>query len=309
MKFKKILMCTLMASLLLTGCKDNSSDNSGGSGNSGGGNSAGNSSNDSKTEVTDLGITSSKPTEIAGFTGNLTDVEPKAGDLIAQIEIEGFGTIKAVLFPEAAPVGVENFQKLADADFFDGLTIHRVIENFMFQGGSTNGDGTGGDALVNDGSFGIETAQNARHFYGALCYANAGGQNSTQFYIVNDKTPQDLADFNIDGYVEIVEEGKGLIKKWSGTVYEDYYRTQTQYYQNTVDWVNGATDEIKERYKQKGGTPHLDGNYTVFGQVYEGFDVIGSISAAEVTYNDSGELSKPVQDIIIKHVTVSVFGE
>lgn len=259
-------------------------------------------------------ITSNKPKEIDGFLGNTVEVTPKAGDLIATFEIEGFGTIKAVLFPEAAPMGVENFQKLADAGYYKGLTVHRVIKDFMLQGGSLNGDGTGGDAMVSDdkgdGEFGIETAQNARHFYGALCYANAAGRNSTQFYIVNNKQPQNLSDFDLDRYAAIVEEGKGYLKEAldaDQAAAAEYYQFKTQYYQNTIDWVKNATDEISALYKERGGTPFLDGNYTVFGQVYEGFDVIDAISAVEVEDNGSGEKSSPVEKIIIKDVTVTEF--
>lgn len=310
MKIKNTILAALLAATtLLTGCTEqNTSDNS---------------DNSSSTDLSDtessnqegtdnMEIVSTKPQKIEGFLGNTVEVTPKAGDLIATFEIENFGTIKAVLFPEAAPVGVENFQKLAESGYFKGLTIHRVVNDFMLQGGSLNGDGTGGDALVNDGSFGIETAQNARHFYGALCYANAQGSNSTQFYIVNNKTSQDLGDFNLDRYREIVEEGKSYIEQATAMGIAEaveYYRFQTQYYQNTVDWVEGASDEISALYKEKGGTPFLDGNYTVFGQVYEGFDVIDSISAVEVTDNGNGETSKPVQTITITNVTVTEFAE
>ncbi len=261
-------------------------------------------------DMYDYGVTSAPPKEIEGFSGNVSDVSPKSGDLIAEFEIEGFGTIKAVLFPEAAPLGVENFQKLADEGFYDGLTIHRVMNDFMFQGGSTNGDGTGGDAAINGGSFGIETAQNARHFYGALCYANAGGMNSTQFYIVNCKTTQDLSAFNYSVYEQIVEEGKGYIKeaREAGQANaEEYYIYQTQFYQNRIDYFKGASDAVINKYKAAGGVPSLDGNYTVFGQVYEGLDVVDAISAVEVEDNGAGELSKPVEDIIIKSVKVTTF--
>ena len=210
------------------------------------------------------------------------------------------------------PKHKENFLKLVREGFYDGVLFHRVINEFMFQGGSTNGDGTGGDAAVNGGSFGIETAQNARHYYGALCYANARGSNTTQFYIVNNKKAQDLGDFDYDRYNSIIAEGKDLIKQsiaGGQTMYEEYYRYQTQYYQNTVDWFSGATDAVKAKYKANGGTPSLDGNYTVFGQVYEGFDVIDKISAVSVKDNGSGEKSKPVEDVIIKSVKVTVYGD
>lgn len=261
------------------------------------------------------GCSANKPKDIKGFSGNTIDVSPKEGDLIATFEIKDYGTIKAVLFPEAAPLGVENFQKLCDSGYYKDLKIHRVISNFMFQGGSLNGDGTGGDALVNDGSFGVETAQNARHFYGALCYANAAGQNTTQFYIVNDKRSTDTSSIaasykaEIDKYHEYAKEyaAAGLLDA------ANTLNAMADDYQITVDWMNYATDTIVNRYKERGGAAGLDGSYTVFGQVYEGFDVIDSISAAEVTYtvegNEDSEKSKPVQDIIITDVYVSNFVE
>lgn len=105
MRIKQTLMCGLLAAVtLLTGCGKK------------------------------YDVESKKPTEIEGFAGNVTDVSPKSGDLVATFEIEDYGTIKAVLFPEAAPVGVENFQKLCEAGYYKGLTIHRVVKDFMFQG-------------------------------------------------------------------------------------------------------------------------------------------------------------------------------
>lgn len=307
MKLKKTIIAALLAATtLLAGCKENGNTDSGNN-DSSNTNTPGSSTNEGDGN---MGIVSKKPAEIEGFKGNTVDVAPKAGDLIATFEVEGFGTIKAVLFPEAAPLGVENFQKLADSGYFKGLTIHRVVKDFMLQGGSLNGDGTGGEALVNGGDFGIETTQNARHFYGALCYANAQGRNSTQFYIVNNKVPQDLKDFDLTQYRQVVEDGKSYIKQAESMGIPEaieYNTFQTQYYQNTIDWVEGATDEINAVYKKKGGTPFLDGNYTVFGQVYEGFDVIDSISEVEVKDNGGGEQSKPVQTITIKDVTVTEF--
>ena len=281
MKIRNTLMCGALAAIvMLTGCGQ-------------------------KYEVK-----SEKPAEIENFDGNVKDVTPKSGDLIATFEIEDYGTIKAVLFPQAAPVGVENFQKLCDEGFYKGLKIHRVIDNFMFQGGSTNGNGTGGDAAVNGGKFGIETAQNTRHFYGALCYANASGQNTTQFYIVNNKQTQDISLFDIESNQRSINDALEDLNKNAKNASEtaiNAYLQQIQYAQHTVDFMKNATDEIKDRYKENGGTPSLDGNYTVFGQVYEGFDAIDKLSGAEVTDNGAGEKSKPVKDIIIKDITVSTF--
>lgn len=255
-------------------------------------------------------VTSTKPAVIEGFDGNTVDVEPKSGDLIATFEIEDYGEIKAVLFPKAAPVGVDNFQKLCDSGFYKGLNIHRVREDFMFQGGSLNGDGTGGDAMVNGGQFDIETAQNARHFYGALCYANAAGKNSTQFYIVNTDQPQTVGAANVERITNNINLRLDELNDNAKEYGEDYVNAtlyDIQYDQNALDFDMYASDEVKARYLQKGGYAPLDGNYTVFGQVYEGFDVIEAISAAEVEDNGANEKSKPVKDIIIKDVSVSVF--
>ena len=243
--------------------------------------------------------------------GNLETVTPQKGDLIATFEIEGYGTIKAVLFPDIAPVGVENFRKLADKGFYDGLTIHRVIDQFMFQGGSTNGNGTGGEAAVNGGKFGIETSDNARHFYGALCYANAEGTNTTQFYIVNNNE-KDPFDGRIAQYNKVIDEYKKLADAASSDdekhFYEYYYVEPYEAARDSyADEVAAMDQNIKALYDERGGTPTLDGGYTVFGQVYEGFDVIDSISKAEVVDNGGGEVSKPVNTIVIKSINVSKF--
>lgn len=242
--------------------------------------------------------------------GNIDTVTPQSGDLIATFEIEGHGTIKAVLFPDIAPVGVENFQLLCNSGFYKGLTIHRVYKGFMFQGGSTNGDGTGGDAAVNGGSFGIETSDKARHFYGALCYANAAGQNSTQFYIVNTNEKNQF-DNQLKKYDDIIAECKEIAEKSTIADEKDYYEYLTAQYtaarSSYAASVEAMDPDLKALYDERGGAQFLDGNYTVFGQVYEGFDVIESISNVEVVDNGSNEKSKPVQTITIKDVTVSLY--
>lgn len=280
-KFRTAMLCGVMAAaVMLTGCSKR------------------------------YNVKSSKPAVIEGFDGNVSEVSPKSGDLIATFEIVGFGEIKAVLFPKAAPLGVENFRKLCDAGYYEGLNIHRVIDGFMLQGGSLNGDGTGGEALVNGGQFEIETAQNARHYYGALCYANAAGKNTTQFYIVNSKAPQTIDTSDAERVTNNInlrlDELTANAKEYSETqINNQLYKIQ--YDQNTLDFKTYATDEVKARYQEVGGYAPLDGNYTVFGQVYLGFDVVDAISAVEVELNESGEKSKPIKDIIIKKVTVSIF--
>lgn len=245
--------------------------------------------------------------------GNWDTVTPQKGDLIAEIEIEGHGTIKAVLFPDIAPVGVENFQKLADKGYYNGLTIHRVYKGFMFQGGSLNGNGTGGAAAVNGGQFGIETSDKARHFYGALCYANAGGQNSTQFYIVN-ADEKDQFNKLIDSYNNAINVYKSRADAASSEdekAFYEYQALRSEAERDSYAAELAAMDpELRQRYEERGGVTYLDGGYTVFGQVYEGFDVIQSISNVEVEAADGSIDSvptKPVETLVIKSVTVSKF--
>ncbi len=284
MRIKSILMCAVLtAGMLFTGCNNNSDssgENSGTSSSTGGAGSA----------------------DLTNFAGNTVEVSPKEGDLVAAFEIEDYGTIYAVLFPEAAPVGVENFQKLCEAGYYKGLKIHRVKKDFMFQGGSLNGDGTGGDALVNGGSFGIEVNDNLRHFYGALCYANAAGQNSTQFYIVNNKVYDPAED------IKVVEERLAEVRELLKQAESDSQADAVEYYK-AYEEAYAKLLETLPSYSGRGGYPSLDGSYTVFGQVYDGFDVIESISAVDVEMGSDGAMSKPVQDIIIENVYVSKYVE
>lgn len=237
--------------------------------------------------------------------GNVYDVTIQTGDIVAEFDIESFGKIKAKLFPDIAPVGVQNFVQLAQDGYYDGKTIHRVISDFMFQGGSANGDGTGGSAAYSGegsdaDSFGIEVGCSAWHFYGALCYANAGGQNTTQFYIVNNKKPQDIGEITPEDVQELINSAKTEKEKYEegsdGYVYFEKLEKE-------FGKLNDTADDIVAKYKN-GGTPSLDGGYTVFGQVVEGFDVVDSISAVDVQDNGYDEKSKPVNNIIIKSVKV-----
>lgn len=247
------------------------------------------------------------------FLGNTRDVALEAGDTYAIITVEEFGDIKVKLFPEAAPYGVQNFIDLANSGYFTGKNIHRVIGDFMLQGGSLNGNGTGGTS-ADGGEFYCEINPRMRHFYGALCYANAGGRNTCQFYIVNNKTSQVVND---DYYASMMAEYldyKNLFLEYRDNYDENsneyaYFNRQAESVGSSIDgWdrVKGkdADGSIAAKYAEVGGTPSLDGSYTVFGQTVEGFDVIDAISAVEVTDNGMGEESSPVKEILISSVTI-----
>ncbi len=243
--------------------------------------------------------------------GNIDDeITFQDGDKIAEITIENYGTISAKLFPDIAPNAVKNFEMLCEKGYYDGLKIHRVAADMCIQGGSLNGDGTGGTALVDEsGVFPIETGAEARNFYGALGYAaDETGSNDVQFYIVNSKKSVDITQYSAD-----------LIKNEASTIAEqeegledtdpalEQLKYQETYHTNLADMIGKATDAVKTKYAEKGGYPLWDGGYTVFGQVFDGFDVLDKLSSVEVITNKNGELSKPKTDIIIESVKITEY--
>ena len=204
----------------------------------------------------------------------LPDVEihnfimPEPGEKIAVITVKDYGEIKIKLFPEDAEKGVENFVGLAEMRYYDELIFHRVMQNFMNQGGDPKGNGTGGNSLWG-GEFEGGTSEHLYHFSGAVAYANSKGTstNSSQFYIVN--TPDGFLDADC-----------------------------AQLHTAVPDQYNWPKN-VAEMYNEKGGVPYLDGGYTVFGQVFEGMDVVRAIGQVETDDND-----KPLTPVIIESVKI-----
>lgn len=245
--------------------------------------------------------------------GNIGDeVVLNPGDLVAEIEIENYGIMKFKLFPDIAPLAVDNLQKLCEKHYYDGLKIHRVLKDNFIQGGSLNGDGTGGEAVINaNGYFPNELSTDARHFYGALCTANLSGKNTTQFAIINSKKVYDLSKYDVEKIkakaAEYTAQKEGL--EQTDPLLEDLNYGEARY-TALADMISKATDEVKNKYfETTGGCPMMDGASTVFGQIFEGQDVLDNITKAEVTSNNLGEVSKPTEDIIIKSVRVTVVPE
>lgn len=241
----------------------------------------------------------------ADIVGNTQEVKLEKGNLYAVITVKDFGDITIKLYPEAAPVGVKNFTDLVNSGYYNGKTFHRVVANFMEQGGKD----FSGETTVE--KFEIETNYNMRHYYGALCYANALGKNSTEFYLVNNKTPQNFDKFSLDTILNnasAYDEKAEQYKNQSQQAY-DYYKHQAQYYRNLYDFIKNADEETIAKYKEVGGTPSLDGNYTVFGQTVDGFDVIDKIAEVEVETNENmnNEISKPVTEIIIDRIVIKEY--
>lgn len=153
------------------------------------------------------------------------------------------GTIEVQLFEKLATKTVKNFVELAKKGYYDGVTFHRVIPDFMIQGGDPTGTGRGGESIYGH-PFEDEFSEQLFNFNGALSMANAGpNTNGSQFFIVsNEHVPANMID-----QMKMV----------------------------------GYPQEVIDRYKENGGTPWLDHRHTVFGQVIKGMDVVQAISKVE----------------------------
>jgi peptidyl-prolyl cis-trans isomerase B (cyclophilin B) len=171
------------------------------------------------------------------------------------------GTIKIKLFPEQAPKTVENFITHSENGYYDGLKFHRVIKDFMIQGGDPNGNGTGGESIWGE-SFEDEFSKQLFNIRGALSMANAGPDtNGSQFFIVQN------SEMN-PGFEEKMKEA-------------------------------GFPQEIIDAYMERGGTPHLDFKHTVFGQVIEGMDIVDKIADVEVGQNDAPKEDVIIEEITV----------
>lgn len=109
------------------------------------------------------------------------------------MEVENYGTIELELYPNKAPITVANFEKLVREGFYDGLTFHRVVKDFMIQGGDPKGDGTGGSDETIKGEFTANSykGNDIRHERGVISMARSSGNDSasSQFFIMHKDSP------------------------------------------------------------------------------------------------------------------------
>ena len=132
-----------------------------------------------------------------GFFGLLggtvnTVQNPYEDPVYIEIDIAGYGVITAELYPNVAPITVENFVNLVNEGFYDGLTFHRIIDGFMIQGGCPRGNGTGGSGTNIKGEFASNGVANPlRHERGVLSMARSSMPNSasSQFFIMHQDSP------------------------------------------------------------------------------------------------------------------------
>ena len=190
---------------------------------------------------------------------------------IATMEVEGYGTVKIELYPDQAPEAVSNFIKLANNGFYDGLTFHRTIPDFMIQGGDKNGDGKGSPTLKD--LLGEEAEDKEYAIKGEFL---ANKVNNT---LKHKKGTISMArsDYSSLGLTE-----------------QGYNSAGSQFFIVTSDT-----------------TTSLDGLYAAFGQVTEGYDIVENISNVEVVTRDSDAeegLDKQVNPPVIKSIRVETFG-
>ena len=122
----------------------------------------------------------------------------------AEIKVKDYGTIMVDLYPEIAPITVENFVKLAEDGFYDGLTFHRIIKGFMIQGGDPKGDGTGGAEETIKGEFsknGVENPLSHKRGVISMARSQMPDSASSQFFIVHEDSTYLDGEYAAFGYV------------------------------------------------------------------------------------------------------------
>lgn len=190
---------------------------------------------------------------------------------IATMEVEGYGTVKIELYPDQAPETVANFIKLANNGFYNGLTFHRTIPDFMIQGGDKNGDGTGSPTLKN----------------------LLGDSAEDKEYAIK-------GEFLANQVKNTIKHKKGTISMARsdysslGLNEQGYNSAGSQFFIVTTDM-----------------TSSLDGSYAAFGQVNEGYDIVEKIANVDVVTRDENAeegLNKPVNPPVIKSLSVETFG-
>ena len=211
------------------------------------------------------------------FLLNPSPATAKKRDKRPQVEFQTtMGTFRVALFNET-PIHRDNFLKLVGEGFYDGLLFHRVIQDFMIQGGDPDSRTAAPGQQLGDGDLGYTLAPEFQtpylyHWRGALAAArepdevNPGRRSSAcQFYIV-----------------------------WGKTFGANKIGAVRQRVEDMTDGEATITADMAQDYDVRGGTPHLDGQYTVFGEVVEGLSLIGKIQKVATDKND-----RPLEDVRI----------
>ncbi len=200
---------------------------------------------------------------------------PENGDTIAVLHTD-LGDIYLQLFPEYAPMAVDNFIALANEGYYNGLPFHRVERNFLIQTGDATGSGTGGDSAFNGAAFPVEISDKLHHYTGAVGLArpvdNTSG-NLSQFYIV--QTPENSVPNQAAHELTTDNDGEGAMR-----------------------------EDVADAYRTVGGAPSLDNNYTIFAHVFDGMDIVDEIAKTK-----TGENGTPEEPIFITSIEILSYTE
>jgi len=220
----------------------------------------------------------------------LPQLEPPAdGEEIALLHT-GFGIIKLRFFPEYAPQAVQNFKTHAKSGYYDGVTFHRVIQNSLIFSGDPEGTGLGGDSIWGR-PFLPETHLSLHNIRGALAMNQVSQQyaQGSQFFIVANKELEDEVKAELMSYKD--RQNEVAFELEDGT---------------PVPWGLCFPESIIDKYLEDGGVPGLDLQYSVFGQVIDGLDVVDKIASVE-TSQEEETLDKPLVDIVIEKITFEAY--
>lgn len=213
---------------------------------------------------------------------------PKEGDEIAVVKTN-LGEIRLMFFPTEAPKAVENFKSLANKGYYNNTTFHRVINEFMIQGGDPTATGMGGESMWGE-AFEDEISPKLHFFRGALAMANSGpNTNGSQFFMVQTPT----ADQQL---IDMIENAKTDEKTGINIGKDNKFYALKDIF----------TEDVMNYYKEKGGFLGLEyvfgAPYTVFGQIYDGFDTLDSIATTQTDASD-----KPVSTVTIESITIEKY--
>ena len=228
---------------------------------------------------------------------------PKKGETVAILHTS-MGDISMHFFPQYAPKTVTNFIRLAQQGKYDGVTFHRVIDEFMIQGGDyENNNGTGGKS-ADGGEFEDEFCDKLLNLRGSVAMANSGADTNGSQFFINQKTATDLE--NCERFWSSVKDVIKQYKKDPTSLNNIFNNIQMQYGSNSDLNTDSLPDEAKDLYKKYGGSPGLDGAYnmidrghTVFAQVYDGMDVVDKIAKVE-----KNSENKPLTDVTIDSIEI-----
>lgn len=263
-KYFLVVLLLIVMLFVLTGCGDEETENKT------------NTSNSTNTSTVTEEADMTEANEFLEELENLSEeevtanaeaqmAEPNEGDTIAIFHIEGYGDITIKFFEDVAPKACENFITHAQEGYYDGLTFHRVIEDFVIQGGDPLGNGTGGESIWGE-DFEEELSATVLPYKGAICMASRGtGTQSlgSQFFIVQTDYTENMESYLYSNLLSSYQ-------KYGGDLYD-----------------------LAIRYQ-----------YTTFGQVIDGLDIVDEIASVETDSSD-----KPVEDVIISSIEITTYSK